>query len=60
MKKQIFPNLARATSEPVERRSGKSGGARGPDLTDELRAAIGVYNEHVEKHGVFSDGLRSF
>ena len=23
-------------------------------------AAIDAYNEHVEKHGVFSDGLRSF
>ncbi|MEI6303878.1 MAG: type II toxin-antitoxin system CcdA family antitoxin [Betaproteobacteria bacterium] len=24
------------------------------------RAALEVYNEHVEKHGVFSDGLRLF
>lgn len=24
------------------------------------RAAIDAYNEHVEKHGVFSEGLRSF
>jgi len=24
------------------------------------RAALEAYNEHVEKHGVFSDGLRSF
>jgi antitoxin CcdA len=24
------------------------------------RAAIEAYNEHVEKHGVYSDGLRSF
>ena len=24
------------------------------------RAAIDAYNEHVEKDGVFSDGLRSF
>ena len=24
------------------------------------RAALQAYNEHVEKHGVFSDGLRSF
>ena len=23
-------------------------------------AALEAYNEHVEKHGVFSDGLRSF
>jgi antitoxin CcdA len=27
---------------------------------EENRAAISAYNEHVEKHGVFSDGLRSF
>lgn len=24
------------------------------------KAAIEAYNEHVEKHGTFSDGLRSF
>ncbi len=24
------------------------------------RSALAAYNEHVEKHGVFSDGLRSF
>ena len=24
------------------------------------RAALDAYNEHVEKHGVFSEGLRSF
>jgi antitoxin CcdA len=24
------------------------------------RAALEAYNEHIEKHGVFSDGLRSF
>lgn len=24
------------------------------------RAALEAYNEHVERHGVFSDGLRSF
>lgn len=24
------------------------------------RVALEAYNEHVEKHGVFSDGLRSF
>ena len=26
----------------------------------ENRAALKAYNEHVEKHGVYSDGLRSF
>jgi antitoxin CcdA len=24
------------------------------------RAALEAYNEHIEKHGVFSDGLRTF
>jgi len=24
------------------------------------RAALEAYNEHVERHGVFSEGLRSF
>ena len=24
------------------------------------RVALDAYNEHVDKHGVFSDGLRSF
>lgn len=27
---------------------------------EENRAAIEAYNQHVEKHGVFSDGTRSF
>jgi antitoxin CcdA len=27
---------------------------------EENREAIVAYNEHVEKHGVFSDGSRSF
>ncbi|MBI5329345.1 MAG: type II toxin-antitoxin system CcdA family antitoxin [Betaproteobacteria bacterium] len=26
----------------------------------ENKAAMDAYNEHVESHGVFSDGLRSF
>ena len=26
----------------------------------ENQAAIAAYNDHVEQHGVFSDGLRSF
>jgi antitoxin CcdA len=26
----------------------------------ENRAAIGAYNEHVEKNGVFGDDVRSF
>lgn len=27
---------------------------------EENRESIAAYNEHVEKHGVFSDGSRSF
>jgi antitoxin CcdA len=27
---------------------------------EENRASIAAYNQHVEKHGVFSDGSRSF
>lgn len=27
---------------------------------EENRAAIDAYNEHIEKHGVFSDGVRRF
>jgi len=27
---------------------------------EENREAIDAYNEHVERHGVFSDGLRGF
>ena len=27
---------------------------------EENRAALDAYNDHVEKQGVFSDGLRSF
>ena len=60
MKKRTFPNLDRTIGEPVESISGKPGGAWGPVLTDDQLAAIRAYNEYVEKHGVFSDGLRSF
>lgn len=46
--------------QTVERGPEKPVGAKSPGLTDEEVAAIEAYNEHVEKHGVFSDGLRSF
>ena len=32
----------------------------GEEWRKKNRAAIEAYNEHVEKHGVFSDALRSF
>lgn len=34
--------------------------ARREQWLAENRAAMGVYNDHVEADGVFSDGLRSF
>lgn len=33
---------------------------QGEEWLRKNRAALDAYNEHVEKHGVFSDGLRSF
>ncbi len=32
----------------------------GEEWLRENREALEAYNEHVEKHGVFSEGLRSF
>ena len=34
--------------------------ARRKEWLERNRRALDAYNEHVEKHGVFSDGLRSF
>jgi len=34
--------------------------ARRRKWRDENREAIAAYNEHVEKHGTFSDDVRSF
>lgn len=34
--------------------------AQRADWLKKNRAALEAYNEHVEKHGVFSEGLRSF
>ena len=36
------------------------GGAQAKAWLRRNRAALEAYNEHVEKHGVFSEGLRSF
>ena len=33
---------------------------QGEEWLKKNRAALDAYNEHVEKHGVFSDELRSF
>ncbi len=33
---------------------------QGEEWLRKNRAALDAYNEHVEKHGVFSDGMRSF
>lgn len=34
--------------------------ARGRQWRDENRESVAAYNQHVEKHGVFSDDSRSF
>jgi antitoxin CcdA len=38
----------------------KLGEAQQRQWREENREAIAGYNQHVEKHGVFSDGSRSF
>lgn len=53
-----FPGIKRDEVEAVLQHAASS--TQGPGLTDDQLAAIKAYNEHVEKHGVFSDGLRSF
>jgi len=60
MKKKTSRHAERTIRDSAERDPGKQGSTWGPVLTDDQRAAIRAYNEHVEKHGVFSDGLRSF
>lgn len=45
------PNLRLA--EAIRRREGEKWLRRN-------RAALDAYNEHIEKHGAFSDRLRSF
>ena len=43
-----------------EKRLTEASGNKGADWLRRNRAAIATYNEHVAKHGVYSDGLRSF
>jgi antitoxin CcdA len=38
----------------------KLAAAKGERWREENRKAIAVYNEHVDEHGTFSDGVRSF
>lgn len=52
------PRIASAATEPAGG-SGLSEAAAEEWLTRNC-AALDAYNDHVEKHGVFSDGLRSF
>ena len=51
-------------SNPCESSKGKHANATHRRASKEWlarhRAALEAYNEHVRKHGVFSDGLRSF
>ncbi|MGH8290671.1 MAG: type II toxin-antitoxin system CcdA family antitoxin [Steroidobacteraceae bacterium] len=44
-----------------QRRAGScAAGAATKRWLEENREGIAAYNEHVEKHGVFSDSLRKF
>ena len=48
----LFATLERALMEELAE-------AKRKKWRQENRDAIAVYNEHVEKHGMFSDGVRS-
>jgi antitoxin CcdA len=41
-------------------RSPQAAAARAMAGAEKKRTAIATYNDHVEQHGVFSDGLRTF
>ncbi len=49
----LSATLERALLEALKKRLGEQ-------WLLENKAAIAAYNDHMEKHGVFSDGLRSF
>lgn len=49
----LSATLEQALAETIKRRQREQWLAENKD-------AIHAYNDHVEKHGVFSDGLRSF
>lgn len=53
-----FPGVTRAQAEAILQHAARSAQSMG--LTDDQLAAIRAYNEQIEKHGVCSDGLRSF
>lgn len=53
-----FPGITRTQAEAVLENAARSVQAAG--LPEDQQAALKAYNEHVEKYGVFSDGLRSF
>jgi antitoxin CcdA len=55
--RQLKLNLSRVLEASLEETIRRAEGAR---WLAKNRAALDAYNEHVEKHGVFSDGLRSF
>ena len=53
MKLNLSEVLERALEDELRRREREK-------WLEENRGAIDAYNERVEKHGVFSDGLRRF
>lgn len=55
--RQLKLNLSRVLEAGLEEAIRLEEGAR---WLAKNRAALNAYNEHVDKHGVFSDGLRSF
>lgn len=55
--KALGINLSQALEEEVVRRVRE---AKAAEWREENRAAIDAYNNHFEKHGLWSDGLRSF
>jgi antitoxin CcdA len=53
LKLNLSQVLEAGLAEEIRRREGE-------EWLKRNRAALEAYNAHVEKHGVFSDGLRSF
>ena len=53
LKLNLSQVLEAGLAEEIRRREGEEWLRRN-------RAALDAYNEHLEKHGVFSEGLRSF
>lgn len=53
LKLNLSQVLEAGLAEAIRRREGEA-------WLKKNRAALEAYNDHIEKHGAFSDGLRSF